>query len=77
MNCEQLAERLTDLLEGDLDNDEEAAAVEHLATCAACELVLAETREVIGLARDHGRVSLSSDDQDRLWSRLIGEVGSG
>lgn len=75
MTCDELAERLTDFLEGDLGAAEEAAAIEHLATCEACETVLAGTRDVMDLAATHGRVTLSSDDRDRLWDRVVGEVG--
>ncbi len=74
MKCGDLAEKLTDLMEGDLEEAEEAAALEHLATCQACETVLAETRDVTELARDHGRVLLSEGDQDRLLSRLLQHV---
>lgn len=76
MECAALAERLTDLLEGELSEEEEAAAVEHLATCVACEAVLAGTREVVALAQEHGRVSLSEPERDALWRRVVGEAGS-
>ena len=76
MECSELAERLTDLLEGELGEAEEAAAVEHLATCSACETVMAQTREVMDLARDHGRVALSDDDRARLWSEVLDEANS-
>jgi len=42
MQCESLAEQLTDLMEGLLDEQTEAAALEHLASCSSCEQVLAE-----------------------------------
>lgn len=76
MECAALADRLTDLLEGELTDEEEAAAVEHLATCAACETVLAETREVVSLAQQHGRVSLDEPEREALWRRVVGEAGS-
>lgn len=74
MDCEHLAERLTDFLEGDLEEAEQRAAVEHLATCPACETVLSGTRDVMEVARDYGRVPLSDDDQARLWERVSGEI---
>lgn len=77
MECAELAERLTDFLEGALEEPEENAALEHLATCPACETVLAETREVVALTREHGRVSLSEDDRTRLWGRVVGESAPG
>ena len=74
MDCEDVAERLTDLLEGELAADEESAALDHLATCTACETVLAGTRDVIGLAKQHGRVELSEESRADLWSRVVGEA---
>lgn len=74
MECAELAERLTDLMEGELEAEEEAAALDHLATCSSCETVLAETQDVIGLARDHGRAKLSEDGRAELWTRVLGEA---
>lgn len=77
MQCADMADRLTDLLEGELSEVEEAAAVEHLATCPACEAVLAGTRDVVALAQEHGKVPLSDDERDALWRRVVGKAGSG
>jgi len=71
MNCSELADRLTDLLEGDLSEDDEAAAVEHLATCSACETVLAGTQQVVALVKDHGQIALSDTQREALWSRVL------
>lgn len=71
-----MAERLTDLLEGELEESEERAAVEHLATCNACETVLSGTRDVVAVARDHGKVPLSDDDRARLWTRFSSEIAA-
>lgn len=76
MECADLAERLTDFMEGELEEEVEAAALDHLATCSACETVLAETRDVVGLARIHGKVTLSEDSRAQLWSRVVGETDS-
>ena len=70
MRCEQMAEHLTDLMEGNLAEEEEAAALEHLASCPACETVLAETRDVIELVGDHGRVPLSDEDKARMFGAI-------
>lgn len=71
MKCNDVAERLTDLMEGALPEEEEAAALEHLASCNRCETVLSETREVVELAKEHGRVSLSTDDRSRMLSSVL------
>lgn len=75
MDCAALAERLTDLMEGDLEPEVESEALDHLATCTACETVLAETRDVVSLTNEHGRVPLSNEDRARMWSRVVGETG--
>lgn len=74
MRCEDLEARLTDLLEGDLEPDVEAEAVEHLATCERCERVLAETREVVQLAQKHGRPELSEVDRSRMFGAIAAEL---
>ncbi len=74
MECEELAEKLTDMMEGDLAEEDEAAALEHLASCSRCEAVLAETDHVVALARDHGRVGLTQEDKDRMQSTLLASV---
>lgn len=74
MECEDLAEMLTDLLEGDVDADQEAAALAHLASCDSCERVLAGTRAVIEVAHEHGRVALGPDDRERMFSKISAEL---
>lgn len=74
MECSEVAERLTDLMEGDLSEEEEAAALAHLASCPSCEAVLAETRDVERLARDHGRVELTAEDRERMLSSVVNAV---
>lgn len=74
MDCETLAAKLTDFLEGDLAAEEEMAALDHLSSCHACEVVLAETRTVVDLAQDHGRVPLTDDDRDRMLHGVIRKI---
>lgn len=74
MHCEDLEERLTDLLEGDLEPELEAAALEHLATCDRCERVLAETRDVMRLAQEHGRPVLAETDRSRMLGAIAAEL---
>ncbi len=74
MRCEDLADRLTDFMEGDLDAEEESAALEHLASCESCERVLAETRDVVSLAAEHGRPELTAKDRARMFSAITSEM---
>ena len=74
MDCATLAAHLTDFLEGELAPEEEMAALDHLSSCHACEVVLAETRTVVDLAQDHGRVPLTDDDRDRMLHGVIRKI---
>ena len=74
MDCASLASQINEFLAGELPEAEHLAALEHLASCEACELVLAETREVDDLAEHHDHVPLSDDDRSRLLSNVIDEV---
>lgn len=76
MQCHELAERLTDFLEGDLTAPEEAAALEHLSTCNHCETVLADTKAVTAMVGEHGRPELSDGDRDRMLGSLLEETTS-
>jgi hypothetical protein len=58
MHCEDRSVRITELMEGELDVDDEAAALQHLASCDRFEAVLAETRDVVQVASKHGRITL-------------------
>jgi len=71
MECAELEANLTDFLDGLLDPESEAAALEHLATCERCESVLAETRAVITLANRYGRVELDRGERTNLLRRIL------
>ncbi|MGD9793235.1 MAG: hypothetical protein AB7V43_07115 [Acidimicrobiia bacterium] len=71
MECADLAAHLTEFLEGDLDDDMEAAALDHLASCEQCEVVLAQTRMVIDLSGRHGRAVLERSERDALLRRIL------
>ena len=73
MECAELEANLTDFLDGVLDADAEAAALEHLATCEHCEAVLTQTRAVISLANLHGRVELAPEERDDLLRRVLAD----
>lgn len=74
MDCVDMAERLTDLIEGDLLPDEEEAALEHLATCENCEIVLAQTQSAIRTVADHGHVPIEDVDRQRMLDGILASV---
>jgi len=69
MKCADLAANLTEFLEGGLDA--EAEALEHLASCDRCEMVLAQTRSVLDLSSRHGRLSLEPAERADLLERIL------
>ncbi len=75
MRCEDVFDNLTDLLDGALDRESEAAALEHLATCERCEITLAETRTLVELAGDERPTRLDPSARATLLDRIVGEVG--
>ena len=74
MRCEDVFDNLTDLLDGALPADVEAAALEHLATCERCEITLAETRSLLDLAAGDRPVELDGPARAALLSRIVDEV---
>lgn len=76
MECEELAENLTELMEGTLEESVEAAALDHLATCPACERVLAGTRTTVELLADHGRAELDAETRARLLGAIVEDARS-
>ncbi|MEZ5166673.1 MAG: hypothetical protein R2695_09325 [Acidimicrobiales bacterium] len=74
MTCDELAAQLTTFLEGGLPADVEAEALDHLATCTACELVLAGTRDAIDAAGRYGQVRLEPDARAALLDRIAVET---
>lgn len=71
MTCDELADGLTDFLEGELSEAETDAALAHLASCSRCEVVLADTRAVIEAGRSHGRVTLTDDHRSDLLASVL------
>lgn len=74
MECEDVFANLTDLLDGQLDPEIEVLALEHLASCASCETVLAETRTIVELAADVRPVGLAGPERGSLLDRIVEEV---
>lgn len=74
MRCDELEVQLTDFLEGLLPAAVEAAAIEHVATCARCEAVLTGTQAIIAVAPSAARLALSEGDRDELLQRILSSL---
>src|SRR3989442_340596 len=71
MTRDQWTDRLSDYLDGDLGIAERAALEAHVASCPACEAILAELRRVVARAE-------AIDDQPPttdLWPAIAQQIG--
>jgi anti-sigma factor RsiW len=74
MDCETLATRLTDFLEGSLGEADHDAALEHLSTCASCEQVLAETTLMRDMLQRHAPAELTDEESGDLLREILGSL---
>jgi anti-sigma factor RsiW len=70
MTCDELDTLLSEFFDGSLDEAQEAAAGEHLATCDQCRLQVSELEGVGELYRRHGRLTLPDNARDRIKRAL-------
>ncbi|MFP4248128.1 MAG: zf-HC2 domain-containing protein [Armatimonadota bacterium] len=68
MTCEQCAENLTGLIEGDLSPEDERVMREHIDGCPGCARALAETRSLVEALRSLPEVDAPADLRERLRS---------
>ncbi len=52
LTCQEVVERLTDLLEGALEAQDRASIEQHLLVCPPCTLHLAQVKATISLAQE-------------------------
>ncbi len=71
LTCEDLVAHLSDYLDGELDEELNRAAREHLATCENCRVVLDSTHKTILLYREQGQiVQIPSGRKNALYDRI-------
>ena len=70
MTCDELDTLLPEFFDGSLNETQEAAAAEHLATCDQCRLQVSELEGVGELYRRHGRLTLPDDARERIKQAL-------
>jgi anti-sigma factor RsiW len=70
---DQWTDRLSEYLDGDLAEHEQAAIEAHLDTCAACSETLAGLRRIVVRARSLEERPPSDD----LWSGVAARIGAG
>lgn len=70
MTCEELLQYLSDYIDRNLDEELEAAAQEHLATCENCRVVLSTTEQTITLFRERGQRTIPAARRQRLFNQL-------
>ena len=67
---DQWTNRLSEYLDGELDNIERAAIEAHLATCGQCYATLSELRQVVARAKSLQDTSPATD----LWTAIAREI---
>jgi anti-sigma factor RsiW len=72
MTNDRWTNRLSEYLDGDLPESEQAALEFHLQTCADCTAVLADLRRVVRRARSLGELSPPRD----LWPGIASRIGA-
>jgi anti-sigma factor RsiW len=70
MSCNELVARLSDYLDGRLDEAARASFEAHLADCVDCGIVLDSTRSTILLFRVAGSATLAPERRTALVERL-------
>lgn len=70
MNCAELVRYLSRYIDNDLDDDLAAAACEHLATCANCQIVLDSAQRTIALGRGLSARVVPTDRREALFMRI-------
>lgn len=70
LDCDELEALLPEFFDGSLDEEQEAAAAEHLATCDRCRLQVTQLEGVGELYRRHGRLTLPEDARARIRRAL-------
>lgn len=77
MNCDQIQERLVDLLYEELDHEERGAVTAHLESCAACQSRWARIRAVASAADRWSAPAVSRGIAERALVRVAAEQRAG
>ena len=74
---DQWTNRLSEYIDGELDNEERVALEAHLATCGACYATLAELRQVVARAQALADAEPETDLWPEIRARLTPAHGAG
>ncbi len=72
-NCNDFSQHLSDYIEGKVSRDLKKKMDEHVATCSSCEKVRDDFVQILSSLRDLPRIDASSDFEQKLRDRIIGE----
>jgi anti-sigma factor RsiW len=70
MTCDDLVRLLSEYIDNNLNEGQLHAAMEHLATCSNCHLVLDTTQKTILLCKNNQSIAISLDLNQKLFTRL-------
>jgi len=66
MTCDDLDALLPEFLDGHITDEQRDAALEHLATCESCRLVVDDLATVNRLYQEHGRLHITPEARERI-----------
>jgi predicted anti-sigma-YlaC factor YlaD len=66
MTCDELDALLPEFLDGHITDEQRDAALEHLATCDTCRLIVDDLETVNRLYEDHGRLHMAPESRERI-----------
>jgi predicted anti-sigma-YlaC factor YlaD len=66
MTCDELDALLPEFLDGHITDEQRDAALEHLATCNTCRLIVDDLETVNRLYEDHGRLHMAPEVRERI-----------
>jgi len=66
MTCDELDALLPEVLDGHITDEQRDAALDHLATCDNCRLIVDDLETVNRLYEDHGRLHMAPEVRERI-----------
>lgn len=74
VECLELAELLSEYLDGDATPEMRAALMEHVQSCSHCARLVWKMRELIGRCRCEAPAEVPVEVHQQLWRVIIQEI---
>ncbi len=70
LTCDELDSLLPEFMDGQLPEAKLDAALDHIASCDSCRIVVSDLKGVGELYREHGRMQLPPEARRRILDSL-------